>query len=80
MDFSQPPVRPQYCRTLGNDKLWTFFYHSGISAIFGSHSGANIAETVLKVLDKYKIASKLGYIMTVNATSNYSALLSYPKA
>ena len=47
----------------------------GVRRFFGSHSGANIAETVLKILDTYEIASKLGYITTDNATNNDSALI-----
>ena len=51
----------------------------GFRRFFGSHSGANIAETVIKVLDTYQIASKLGYITTDNATNNDSALVELSK-
>ena len=52
----------------------------GFRRFFGSHSGANIAETVLKILDTYEIASKLGYITTDNATNNDSALIELSKS
>jgi len=51
----------------------------GFRRFFGPHSGSNIAETVVKILDTYEIASKLGYITTDNATNNDSALVELSK-
>jgi len=51
----------------------------GFRRFFGSHSGVNIAETVIKVLDTYQITSKLGYITIDNATNNDSALVELSK-
>ena len=47
----------------------------GFRRFFGSHSGANIAETLLKLLDHYAITTKLEYITTDNASNNDSALV-----
>ena len=51
----------------------------GFRRFFGSHSRANIAETLIKVLDTYQITSKLGYITTNNATNNDMALIKLSK-
>ena len=36
----------------------------------GIHSGENIAETLLKLLNDYGIYDKIGYIMTDNTSNN----------
>ena len=38
--------------------------------LYGEHSGENMAETLLKLLDEYGIYDKIGYIMADNAFSN----------
>ena len=46
----------------------------GFHRFHGPHSGYNIAQVLLQVLDKLEIAEKIGYITTDNATNNDSAL------
>ena len=41
--------------------------------IYGAHDGANIAATLLEVIEEYSIAQKIGYFMSDNAKSNDSA-------
>ena len=42
----------------------------GIPELRGEHSGENIADTLLRLLDDYNIYDKIGYIMADNATNN----------
>lgn len=42
--------------------------------LFGPHSGANMAETLLDVFDEFDIRDRLGYFMTDNAESNDTCL------
>ena len=47
----------------------------GFHRFYGPHSGRNIAQSFLDVLDKYEITTKVGYITTDNASNNDTALL-----
>ena len=42
----------------------------GLKRVRGCHSGENIAESILKVIKEYRIASKLGYFQADNAGDN----------
>ena len=42
----------------------------GMHELHGEHSGKNMAETLLQVLNGYDIYDKIGYIMADNASSN----------
>jgi hypothetical protein len=42
----------------------------GMKRVQGAHSGENIAESVLKVVQEYGIAEKIGYIQADNAGNN----------
>jgi len=46
----------------------------GFHRFHGPHSGYNIAQVLLQVLDNLEIPEKIGYIITDNATNNDSAL------
>ena len=41
-----------------------------IPKLLGEHSGENMAETLLQVLNEYDIYNKIGYIVVDNASSN----------
>jgi len=47
----------------------------GFERFYGPHSGRNIAQSFLRVLDKYKIDTKVGYVTTDNASNNDTALV-----
>jgi len=79
MHFTESPLFSEYCRPLGYGEQYLVSATLGFRRFFGSHSGANIAETVIKVLDTYQITSKLGYITTDNATNNDSTLVKLSK-
>jgi len=46
----------------------------GFHGFFGPHSGPNIAQNLVPVLDRLGIAGRIGYITTDNASNNDSAL------
>ena len=46
----------------------------GFRRFQGSHSGSNIAEVLWKILEKYEITRRIGYITTDNATNNDTAI------
>jgi len=47
----------------------------GFQRFYGPHSGRNIAQSFLGVLDKYEIGAKVGYVTTDNASNNDTALV-----
>ena len=48
----------------------------GLPKVRGAHTGANIADALVNVLEKYEITGKLGYMMLDNATNNDTAVQS----
>jgi len=44
---------------------------------YGPHSGRNIAQASLGVLDMYEIDTKVGYVTTDNASNNDTALVEF---
>ena len=74
MEFSN---HRSYLRIVGHWATTAGILHLatlGFHRFHGPHSGYNIPHVLLQVLDKLKIASRIGYITTENATNNDSAL------
>lgn len=46
----------------------------GLRRLIGSHSGANMAEPVIQVIQEYELADKIGYFVLDNATNNDTCL------
>jgi len=46
----------------------------GLPKVWGAHTGDNIAEALVDVLEQYELTSKLGYMMMDNATNNDTAV------
>ena len=76
-DLWSSPNHRSYLGIVGHWVTAEGILHSatlGFHRFHGPHSGYNIAQTLLQVLDKLEIAGKIGYITTDNATNNNSAL------
>lgn len=46
----------------------------GFRRFQGPHSGSNIAELLWKILERFELTKKIGYITTDNATNNDTAI------
>lgn len=46
----------------------------GFRRFQGPHSGSNIAEVLWKILERFEITRRIGYITTDNATNNDTAI------
>jgi hypothetical protein len=50
----------------------------GFCTLEGSHTGANIAEIVIEVLQEYGIEEKLGYFIGDNTGNNDTLVIRHP--